>query len=397
MTTRRLYYDDAFLREFEAQVLRCEPAQHGEAAVWSAVLDETAFYPSSGGQPNDTGRLGEARVLDVLEVDDEIHHVVDRPLATGPVRGAIDWPRRFDHMQQHTGQHLLSAVFGSRHGLPTVSFHLGGEISTIDLRGKEPGEEIVEAAEREANAVIFEARPARVQYGTAEELDKLGIRKKVERQGTLRALEIEGIDLQPCGGTHVGNTGQIGLLLIRRVTKIRQDWRVEFICGERARRVARADFRNLLGAAAALTCAPDELVAAIGRAQQERDGSFHAARALSERLAEADARLLAEATAPRPDGLRIVARVIPEASADYLGLLATALAKYEHAVALLAAQGLLVFARHDAVAQDMNRLLRDTLQSLGGKGGGQPGFARGRLNDPALSEQAVAGAKERIG
>jgi alanyl-tRNA synthetase len=405
MTTRRLYYDDAFQSEFAAQVLRCEPVRQGEAAAWSVVLNETAFYPNSGGQPSDTGRLGEARVIDVLDAQeengeirhDELRHIVDRPLAPGPVTGTIDWPRRFDHMQQHTGQHLLSAIFDSRHRLPTVSFHLGAELSTIDLRGREPGEEILEAAEREANAVIFEARPVRVRYGSAEELEKLGIRKKVERQGTLRALEIEGLDLQPCGGTHVGNTGQIGLLLLRRVTKIRQDWRLEFVCGERARRTARADFRKLQQAAAALTCAPDEIVAAVGRMQQERESSFRASRALAERLAVADARLLVEETPPRADGLRIIAKNIPEAAADDLGLLATALAQTEGTVALLAAQGFLVFARHTALAQDMNQLLRETLQSLGGKGGGQPAFARGRLNDPALAEQAIAQARERIG
>ncbi|MBZ5528289.1 MAG: alanyl-tRNA editing protein [Acidobacteriia bacterium] len=400
MTTRRLYYDDAFQREFAAQVLRCEPVRQGEEAAWSVVLKETAFYPGSGGQPNDTGRLGEARVLDVLDAqdeNDELRHIVDRPLAPGPVTGTIDWPRRFDHMQQHTGQHLLSAVFESRHGLPTVSFHLGAEVSTIDLRGKEPGEEILEAAEREANAVIFEVRSVRVRYGTAEELEKLGIRKKVERQGTLRALEIEGIDLQPCGGTHVGNTGQIGLMLLRRVTKIRQDWRLEFVCGERARRTARVDFRKLQGAAAALTCSPDEIVTAVGRMQQERESSFRAARALSERLAVAESRLLVEEAPPRADGLRIIAKVFPEAGAEDLGLLATALAQYEGTVALVAAQGFLIFARHAAVARDMNQLLRETLQSLGGKGGGQPGFARGRLNDPALAEQALAEARKRIG
>jgi alanyl-tRNA synthetase len=400
MATRRLYYDDSFQREFAAQVLRCEPVRQGDAEAWSVVLNETAFYPNSGGQPSDTGRLGEAHVIDVLDsenAEDEIRHIVDRPLAPGPVSALLDWPRRFDHMQQHTGQHLLSALFESRHRLPTVSFHLGAELSTIDLRGREPGEEILEAAEREANAVIFEARPVRVRYGTAEELEKLGIRKKVERQGTLRALEIEGLDLQPCGGTHVANTGQVGLLLLRPITKIRQDWRLEFVCGERARRTARADFRKLQAAAAALTCAPDEIVSAIGRMQQERDNSFRSSRVLAERLAQAEARLLIAETPPRADGLRIISKVFQESSADDLGLLATALAQTESTVALLAAQGFFVFARHASLAQDMNQLLRETLQSLGGKGGGQPAFARGRLNDPALSEKAILEARERIG
>ena len=393
MTGHPAYERDPFATSLETRVL-CWGDEKGRSFV---VLEDTVFYPEGGGQPCDLGTLNGVAVLDVQKREGEIRHYLAVPLVPGQVTCRLDWSRRFDHMQQHTGQHLLSALFESRHRLPTVSFHLGAELSTIDLRGREPGEEILEAAEREANAVIFEARPVRVRYGTAEELEKLGIRKKVERQGTLRALEIEGLDLQPCGGTHVANTGQIGLLLLRRVTKIRQDWRLEFVCGERARRTARADFRKLQGAAAALTCAPDEIVAAVGRMQQERENSFRAARALAERLAVADARLLIAETPPRADGLRLIAKNIPEAAAADLGLLATALAQTESTVALLAAQGFLVFARHAALAQDMNQLLRDTLQSLGGKGGGQPAFARGRLNDPALSEKAIMEARERIG
>ncbi|MBZ5540815.1 MAG: alanyl-tRNA editing protein [Acidobacteriia bacterium] len=395
MPTRRLYYDDAFLREFTAEVLRCEPARHGDAAAWRVVLDQTAFYPDSGGQPADKGLLGEARVLEVSDAGDEILHLLDRPVPLGPIRGQIDWPRRFDHMQQHTGQHLLSAVFLERYSLPTVSFHLGGEVSTIDLRGQEPTEAILEETERAANAVIFESRPVRVRFGTAEELDQLGVRKKVEREGKLRALEIEGLDLQPCGGTHVADTGQIGLLLLRRIAKIRQDWRVEFVCGERARRAARSDFRLLQRAAAALSCGPEEVAAATDRAQQERDAHFRTARALSERLSEAEARLLAEDTQPGADGLRIISRVLPGASADYLGLLATALAKHDKTIALLASDGFLVYAQHESAAKDMNQLLRDTLQAFGGKGGGQRNFARGRLSDPGHSEQALTFARER--
>jgi len=395
MPTRRLYYDDSFLREFTAEALRCEPARHGDAAAWGVVLDQTAFYPDSGGQPADAGLLGEARVLEVTDAGDDVVHLVDRPVPLGPIRGEIDWPRRFDHMQQHTGQHLLSAVFLERYSLPTVSFHLGSDVSTIDLRGKEPTEALLEETERAANAIIFESRPVRVRYGTAEELDKLGVRKKVEREGKLRALEIEGVDLQPCGGTHVADTGQIGLLLLRRVAKIRQDWRVEFVCGERARRAARGDFRLLQHAAAALSCGPEEVAAAIGRTQQERDARFRAARALSERLAEAEGRLFAEDTPPGAEGLRIISRVLPAASADYLGLLATAIAKNEKTIVLLASEGFLVFAQHESAAKDMNQLLRDTLQAFGGKGGGQRNFARGRLSNPGHSEQAVILARER--
>ena len=165
----------------------------------------------------------------------------------GKAHGCIHWARRLDHMQQHTGQHLLSAIFQERFGLPTVSFHLGSEVSTIDLRGNEPSEAVLEGAERAANEVIFDDRPVTVRYGTAEKLAQLGVRKEVERTGILRAIEIEGVDLQPCGGTHVRRTSQIGVTLVRGCSKIRQDWRVEFVCGRRTERVARADAKLLRG------------------------------------------------------------------------------------------------------------------------------------------------------
>src|SRR6267154_1387562 len=195
MATHRLYYDDSFQDNFSAQVLSCEPIAEAEdtgfAPHWGVILDQTLLYPKSGGQPNDLGKLGDANVLDVRDQEDRILHVVDRPVAPGRIDGCIHWPRRFDHMQQHTGQHLLSAVFQERFGLLTVSFHLGETVSTIDLRGPEPTDEILEGVERAANKVVFEDRPVNVRYGTADQLADLGVRKEVERKGILRAIEIE--------------------------------------------------------------------------------------------------------------------------------------------------------------------------------------------------------------
>src|SRR2546423_1718114 len=266
MTTRRLCYDDSFQREFTAQVVSCEPTLHGSSQAWRVVLDSTALYPTSGGQPHDIGKLNEANVLDVLDEGEEIIHIADQCLKPGAVRGCIEWARRFDHMQQHTGQHLLSAMFQERYGRPTVSFHLGAEICTIDLHGPEPTEDVLEGAERAANQIIGEDRPVTVRYGTAEQFAEMGVRKQVERTGILRAIEIEGADLQPCGGTHVKSTAQIGIVLVRRCNKIRQDWRVEFVCGRRAALVARQDFVMLRRVAAALSCAPDDAAAAAERA-----------------------------------------------------------------------------------------------------------------------------------
>src|SRR5271165_709017 len=279
MATHRIYYDNAYEREFSARILSCEAIPPDVSAgrvhqAWAVVLDRTALYPASGGQPHDLGKLGDSNVLEVRDEGEDIVHIVDRELPGGSVAGCVDWNRRFDHMQQHSGQHLLSAMFQERFGRPTVSFHLGAELSTIDLRGPEPSDDILEGAERAANRIIFEDRPLTVRYGTAEDLAELGVRKEVARKGILRAIEIEGVDLQPCGGTHVKSTGQIGTLLVRRCTKMRQDWRVEFVCGVRAERAARQDFLRIRATAERLSCAPEELVAASERILTERDANL---------------------------------------------------------------------------------------------------------------------------
>ena len=276
MTTHRLYYDDSYIRTFSARVLECVPGEpihspSGQQSTWEVELDQTAFYPTSGGQPNDLGCIGEAKILNVRDENDLILHLVDRELGRGEVRGSIDWERRFDHMQQHTGQHLLSAMFQERYGLPTVSFHLGTDLCTIDLRGPAPGAGVLEGAQRAGNQIIFEDRPVNVRYGTASQLAQAGVRKEVDREGILRAIEIEAADLQPCGGTHVKSTGPIGSILVRRCSKIRQDWRVEFVCGGRAERQAGRDFDLLRRMSDRLSCPSEDLPGAIEKLMAERD------------------------------------------------------------------------------------------------------------------------------
>ncbi len=403
MKTHRIYYDDAFEKEFSARVLYCElrpPDVNAgiTAQVLGLVLDRTAFYPTSGGQPHDLGKIGDANVLDVRDDGDEIIHIVDQRPGSPDVLGCINWPRRFDHMQQHSGQHLLSAMFQERYGRPTVSFHLGADLCTIDLRGPEPSDEILEGAERAANKVIFEDRPVTVRYGTAEDLAELGVRKEVDRAGILRAIEIEGADLQPCGGTHVKTTGQIGTLFVRRCTKMRQDWRVEFVCGERAERVARQDFHRLRATAEKLSCALEDLVPAAERAVSERDVHFKRTRALLQRLAEVEAAQAVQDAAPNADGLRIVQRVFDGVEAEFLGYFATEVAKNEKLIALLARLGCghVFFAQHPTAAKDMNALLKQVLAKVGGKGGGTRDFARGKLNVDTQAEEALALARELL-
>ena len=397
MATRRLYYDDSFQREFETRVLSCEAFQgrsepDENAPFWNIELESSAFYPTSGGQPFDTGKIGEANVMDVREDEDgEIIHVVDRWIANGDVLGCVNWPRRFDHMQQHTGQHLLSAVFQERFGLPTVSFHLGEEICTIDLRGPEPSGDALEGAERAANQVIFEDRAVTVRYGTAEQLAEIGVRKTVEREGILRAIEIEGADLQPCGGTHVRRTGQIGLILVRRCTKMRQDWRVEFVCGGRAQKIARHDFELVQNASEKLGCAPDELPSAVERVSAERDSQFKIARAATQLLAQGDARSALEQTRPDQNGFHVVTRVFKGVQPEYVQAFASEIAKGEKALALVARTecGHIFFAQNPAAGKSMSDLLKQVLENVGGRGGGSPDFARGRLSDAAKAQEAL--------
>jgi alanyl-tRNA synthetase len=394
--TERLYYRDSFLREFDAQVISCEK----EGERWKVVLDRTAFYPTSGGQPHDLGKLNGVPVIEVAEGENEkVVHYTSAAIPAGAVHGEIDWPRRLDHMQQHTGQHLLSAAFIELFKFPTVSFHLGKEISTIDLEAPAIVPRHLEEAERRVNEIIFEDRVVAVQFGTAEELAEAGIRKKVEREGVLRAIEVVGFDRQPCGGTHLERTGQAGLLLIRKLERRRDLWRVEFVCGYRALAAARGDFAALGQAASLLSCGLPDVPAVLAKMIEEKRGLHGAVKRLEERLAEQEARaLLATGSAEKQGGVRIVARALEEATPGYLGLIAGKLVGEAGVVALLASRGTghVVFAQSKGFQNDMGALLRETLKEFGGKGGGAKDFAQGSMPDPAKADELLARAAERL-
>lgn len=391
--TERLYYRDSFLREFDALVISCE--KDGER--WRIVLDRTAFYPTSGGQPYDTGKLGDVPVIEVADAEHKVVHYASAAIPVGPVHGVIDWSRRIDHMQQHTGQHLLSAAFIELFGLQTVSFHLGKEISTIDLDTAAAKAELLEKVERRVNEVILEDKPVVIRFGTAEELAEAGIRKKVEREGILRAIEVEGFDRQPCGGTHLERTGQAGLLLIRKLERRRDQCRVEFVCGFRALAAARGDFSTLTQAASLLSCGLNEVPAVLGKLIEERRVQHGAVKRLEEQLGEHEARELLASKA-EAEGLRVIASVLDEATPAYLGLLAAKLVAEANVVALLAsrASGHVVFAQTKGLAHDMGALLRDTLKQFDGKGGGAKDFAQGSVADSAKAADVVAQAEKMV-
>ena len=402
--SERLYYRDSFLREFETQVISCEIAQTErageESPCWWVTLEQSAFYPTSGGQPHDTGRLGDAPVLNVFEREDgTVVHVTDRQIALGPVRGSIDWSRRFDHMQQHSGSHVLTAAFLALFDISPVSFHMGKSVSTLDIATSSISAEQLENIERFVNEIIFEDRPIQVRYGTVAELATLGVRKDSEREGILRAVEIQGVDIQACGGTHVCHTGQIGMILVRRVKKIRENCRVEFVCGQRARQVARADFALVEDISQRLTCGPDTIHAGITRILNERNAANRfGQRYLAESAALQAQLLLAKECvefSARPP--RAVTGILADADMEYLRSVANNIIVEPGVVALLGSEsnGFIVLAKSEGVPGDLNALLREAVKPCGGKGGGTKDFAQGSVPEGSDLERILRHAAER--
>jgi alanyl-tRNA synthetase len=273
-----------------------------------------------------------------------------------------------------------------------VSFHLGSDVCTIDVRGAEPTQEILDAAMAAANEVVYADRAVNVRYGTAEELAAAGVRKTVERSGTLRAIEIESLELQPCGGTHVQRTGQIGMILVRGVSRIRQDWRLEFACGRRAERLARTDFAALRAVAQRLNCSLAEVVAAADRVVAERDAHFKSARSSMQKLAELDARTAVQEMEADAEGMRVIAELFENDPPEYVQAFAREVAQAENTVALVVRRecGHIFFSQHPTAKKDMNALLAEALKHVPGKGGGTRDSARGRLADPQRAAEFLS-------
>jgi alanyl-tRNA synthetase len=266
--TDRTYYTDPGIRQFDATIVHVE-REGGRTLV---RLDRTSFYPTSGGQPFDTGTLGGARVVDVLDEDGDIVHVTEEETPTlevgQQVQGAIDWDRRFDHMQQHSGQHVISAAFDRLFGVRTVSFHLGAESSTIDL-ARETTEREIAAAEDEANRVVWDDRRVTIRFADADEAARLPLRKESVREGTLRLIDIDGFDLSACGGTHVDRTGAIGTILVASWERFKGGQRIEFLCGSRALNRFRSLRETTAAAVGLLSVAAGEIPASIARLQAD--------------------------------------------------------------------------------------------------------------------------------
>jgi alanyl-tRNA synthetase len=384
----RLYYTDAYLTRFDARVTRRSTHQ-GQPAV---MLDRTAFYPASGGQPSDRGRIDAVAVIDVIDLDDgDILHLLERPVQADVVSCDIDWVRRRDHMQQHTGQHLLSAALERVHRIRTDSFHLGAESSTIDVSASVTLDRLA-SVEEEANRVIWENRPVHVRFADEAEAAALPLRKPPARGGTLRVIEIESFDVSACGGTHVARTGELGLLAVTSTERYKGGTRLEFVCGGRAL-VRFQALRLALGSAARLlSSSGPEVPSAIERLQSEGRQQKHAARQWQERAIDAEAeRLLRGAAATDP----VIARHLTDWDPPALKALAAAIGSRSQARAVLAGAepGTVVVACGRESAVDASAVVRHLTARFGGRGGGRPELAQaGGL--AASPEEILEAARE---
>ena len=377
--TERLYYSDSYLGDFTATVTNVDGLR--------VYLDQTAFYPTSGGQLFDTGTLDGARVVDVIDEGGRIAHVLGAPstIAAGAaIEGKVDWTRRFDNMQQHTGQHILSAVFEDLFGHKTVSVHFGDAASTLDLDTDVLSRDRVGRTERRANEIVFENRPVRVAFEKAN--GATGLRKPSDRIGEIRVVTIENTDRSACGGTHVRATGEIGPVAIRRIEKYKKLTRVEFLCGWRALARARADFDALTTMATALTTSADELPAlVIAQASALREAESDR-RKLGDEVARFRLRELHAITEPNSLGVRhLSARAM---SMDELRSLAQAAAALPMTlfVGTVATPPAIAFAASEDTGINAGAALKTALASHDGRGGGSPRVAQGTVGNAGALE-----------
>ncbi len=384
--TERLYYSDSYLREFEAQVL--EARSSGDRVA--VVLDRTAFYPTSGGQPHDRGTLNGSAVIDVTEDGETIVHTVTSPVA-GEVVGRIDWARRFDHMQQHTGQHILSQAFLQVGGAQTRSVHFGVEAATLDLELADLAVEAVTQVEDLANSIVVEDRPVHIHLVDELALGDLGLRRPPKRRGRIRIVEIEGFDRSACGGTHVRRTGEIGSIKVRRWERAKGGIHAEFLCGWRALRDYRQKSVLLGELGGRFSVSEHEVGDAVGRMADQLADSRRALAVYRDQVlaAEVEARVRAAGTGC------VIAEVVADRSAADVAELAGRIVAAGCPVVLLGTpDGKVVFARSPDLSVDMRALLRRVTEAVGGRGGGRPDFVQGAVPPARVAETIEKAASE---
>ena len=396
--TTKLYWHDSRLTQFPAQVVDYF-VQDGHGVV---VLDQSAFYPGGGGQPYDTGAINAARVLAVSIMDDGrmLHHLdSDIPFKVGEeVMGEVDWSRRLEMLQQHTGQHILSQAFWQLFGAETRGFRIFDRVAEIDLTLDAPPDELADAmvrAEELANAVVFDDRAVRLHTVTPAEAAQLPLRKESFNTDCIRVVEIADFDWSPCGGTHAQRTGEVGLIAVRSWERAKRMTRVQFVCGGRALRDYRAANQTATSVARRLSVGRDEAPEAVARLLEEHRQLGRRARALVELAIKAEAQELFDAT-PMTHKRRIIRHIFDDRDLDEVKLLAHRLVTYDGVVVLLATRtrdmARLAFARSADLAVEVNTLLHSVCERLGGRGGGKADFAQGGGTRVAELERALVEA-----
>lgn len=391
--TERLYYNDPHLMDFTARVVRVEPADDDRTHV---TLDRTAFYPVGGGQPHDTGTLGGARVVDCTsdEQGDVIHTIRGTPPAPdSEIAARVDFARRRDHIQQHTAQHILSRALIDLFDAPTEGFRMSDAASEIDIRLPDPGDAKLDDALALANSIIWENRPVHVRYMTQEEAASENLRRRFERAGTLRVIEIEGFDRNPCGGTHAKQTGEVGVVLIRSWERAKGLTRIAFVAGARAARDYADANRTARSIADLFSVARDDAPAAARRLADQHKELQRRLRQHETAAAANEADDMRRTAETLPDGTRLIRRSFTDRDADALKTLAQNLIRENNTVALLASNdggtARLVFARSPDARGDMNGLMRSACALLDGRGGGKPDLAQGGGRDASRISDAL--------
>jgi alanyl-tRNA synthetase len=389
--TNRLYYTNPLLHEFDSIIQEVVPPADSQSRP-GVILQETAFYPTSGGQVHDTGYLttsanDRVRVAEVADTEDgRIVHYLEAPtkVAAGEaVRGSIDADRRREHMQQHSGQHILSAAFIELYQIATVSFHMGNDYCSIDLTTSTLSLEQIAGAERRANEIIFENRPVAIRFVSRAEAEKLGLRKLPPAdRDELRLIEVESYDLSACGGTHVSATGQIGSILLRKIETVRQGMRVEFVCGAWAVRNARRDYLALSESAKLFSTqlwdVPEQIRKVFDDAKSLRKQREEALEELAWAMA---ASALQEEQETK--GRKVIVRVFDDRDISFTKLFAQRVVRGANPAIAFAASTMdpagVVFAQSAGGKADVGSILKQVLATVGGRGGGTRDFAQGGI------------------
>jgi len=400
--TERLYYRDSRLLEFDARVVDLSERDDGAIAV---ILDRTAFYPTGGGQPNDTGALGEARVVDCIDAEDDgVLHVIQGPTPEigDSIHGRVDWLRRLDHIQQHTGQHILSAAFVSLFDARTQSFRVLEHECEIDVAIDNPTNEKIEQAVDLANQIIWDARSIEIQQVTSEAAAALPLRKEPARAGDLRVIQIADFDLTPCGGTHAQSTGEVGCIAVRSWVRAKGLARIQFMAGVRVLADYRKANRTNAEVAALFSAAREDSPGLVAKLIDENKKLTRRVRELDEIACRVEAEELLRGSSPTvsDSAVTIVTRTFDDRSADSLKHLGLALITHPNVVALLGSRegdtARLVFARSSETSGDMNALMRKACEMIDGRGGGKPDMAQGGGKNVAALDDALQTAAESL-